>query len=255
MMDCISNRKKCSLFVLSYSLINTVIIVNSGYIDFQDVLGSSGGNNIIDLHIDNNRTEQDNQNILETIPSNITVHVEPKDAGTLYLSALISDGKIEFTRDLNDELFPFQTNNWYQLVTLVPDYAETLNSTSLIFDNLIVGQLQDFDNFDELLEQARIYSDVPVNQTFILDLPNKDVSFMQLQIPYSDGRTGIYYGIFDGNQQGDKSEINLRLNPESNLKILESDSAIDIKTKEQLYNVTYSLVCNDIYKLGYEKCQ
>jgi hypothetical protein len=242
-------------------MIITIFFVNTEYISPQNVLGSSSSSNSnsdsyedVALELDNNQSEQDSPNAFEPIPSNISVHVEPKDVGILYLSAIIADGNVEFTRDLDDELFPFQTTNWYQLVTLTPNYTGTLETLGLKFDNLIIGQLQDFDNFDELLEQARVYSDVPINETFILDLPNNDVSFMQLQIPYSDGTTGIYYGLFDGNQQGDKSEINLRLNPESTLKILESDSAIDIKTNEQLFNVTNTLVCNDIYKLGYEKC-
>lgn len=232
-------------------MVTAFFYVDFDYFSFQNVLGSTNDDN----NTNNNLSEQNNPISFEPIPSNISVHVEPKDTGTLYLSALISDGTVEFTRDLNDEIFPFQTTNWYQLVTLDPNYVESSNNTNLKFDNVIVGQLQDFDNFDELLDQARIYSNVPVNKTFILDLPTKDVSFMQLQIPFQNGTSGIYYGLYDGNQQGDKSEIDLRLNPESSLKILDSDSAINIKTNEQLYNVTNTLVCNDIYKLGYEKCQ
>ncbi len=232
-------------------MVTAFFYVDFGYSSFQNVLGSTNSDN----YTNKNLSEQNNPISFEPIPSNISVHVEPKDTGTLYLSALISDGNVEFTRDLDDEIFPFQTTNWYQLVTLDPNYVEFSNNTNLKFDNVIVGQLQDFDDFDELLDQARIYSNVPVNKTFILDLPTKDVSFMQLQIPFQNGTSGIYYGLYDGNQQGDKSEIDLRLNPESSLKILDSDSAINIKTNEQLYNVTNTLVCNDIYKLGYEKCQ
>ena len=264
MMNCIADKMKCLSFALFYLLmIITIFLANTEYINPQDVRSSSsrssssnGESDVgVALEQDNIQSNQDNQDAFEQIPSNISIHVEPKDAGTLYLSAIISNGKIDFTRDLDDELFPFQTTNWYQLVTLTPNHTETLQSTDIKFDNLIVGQLQDFDNFDELLEQARIYSGVSVNETFILDLPNNDVSFMLLQMPYPDNTTGIYYGLFDGNQQGDKSEINLRLNPKSTLKILESDSAIDIKTNQQLFNVTNTLVCNDLYKLGYEKCQ
>lgn len=253
MMDFPLCRKKCSFLKLSFFvvMVTSLFYVDFGYFNIPNVLGSTNDNN----STNNNLSEQDNSISFEPIPSNISVHVEPKDTGILYLSALISDGNIEFTRDLNDEIFPFQTTNWYQLVTLDPNYVEFSNNTNVKFDNLLVGQLQDFDNFDELLDQARIYSNVPVNKTFILDLPTKDVSFMQLQIPFQNGTSGIYYGLYDGNQQGDKSEINLRLNPESSLKILDSDSAIDIKANEQLYNVTNTLVCNDIYKLGYEKCQ
>ena len=78
---------------------------------------------------------------------------------------------------------------------------------------------------------------------------------MQLQVNLSNGDSGIYYGLYDGNQQTDKSEINLRLNPESSLKILDTISADEIQTSPALYNVTHTLVCNDLYKLGYEKCK
>jgi hypothetical protein len=231
-------------------MVTAFSFANIEYFSAQDVLGINSLNTT-----NTNLSKQDNQISFEPIPANISVHVEPKDTGTLYLSALISDGNIEFTRDLNDELFPFQTTNWYQLVTFEPNYVEISNNTNLKFDNLIVGQLQDSDNFDELLDRARIYSNVPINKTFILDLPHKEISFMELQIPFSNGTFGVYYGLYDGNQEGDKDEINLRLNPESSLKILESESAIDIKTNELLYNVTKTLACNDLYKLGYEKCK
>lgn len=253
-MDLQFGRKKSTVLILSYFIvvISALLYVNIEYLNIQNVLGSS---NSVKLDRDNHLAKEVGPISFEPIPTNISVSVEPKDTGTLYLSALISDGNIELTRDLNDELFPFQTTNWYQLVTLTPNYLETANKTDLEFDNLIVGQLEDFDNFDDLLSQARLYSDVPVNRTFILDLPHKDISFMQLQIPFPNGTSGIYYGLYDGNQQGDKSDINLRLNPESTLKILDSDPAIGIKTNEQLYNVTKTLACNDLYKLGYEKCQ
>ena len=78
---------------------------------------------------------------------------------------------------------------------------------------------------------------------------------MQIQVNFSNGDTGIYYGLYDANQQTDKSEINLRLNPDSSLKILDSISADEIQANGPLYNVTHTLVCNDLYKLGYEKCK
>ena len=254
MMNLLFGRKKSTLFILSYFIvvISALFYVNIEYLNIQKVLGSS---NSVKLDTDSHLAKEGGPNSFEPIPTNISVSVEPKDTGTLYLSALVSDGKIELTRELNDELFPFQTTNWYQLITLSPNYFKTVNNTALEFDNLIVGKLDDFDNFDDLLSQARLYSDVPVNRTFILDLPHKDVSFMQLQIPFPNGTSGIYYGLFDGNQKGDRSDINLHLNPQSTLKILDSDSAIDVQTNEQLYNVTKTLACNDLYKLGYEKCQ
>ena len=164
---------------------------------------------------------------------------------------------VNFTRNLDDELFPFQVVNWYQLTKFTPNFEKISNLDHLNISGFIVGPLQDFDEFADLLEQARAYSDVTFNETFILDVPNRDVSFMLLQVDFSNGDKGIYYGLYDGNQQTEeKSEISLRLNPESSLKILESVSADEmLPLNEPLYNVTHTLVCNDVYKLGYEKCK
>lgn len=257
MINCLSNRKKYLwLISLSFVTITFSLHINTEYDYSSEVLASSSNSNSsVNLDFGNDESIQDNSLSFEQIPTNISVQLEPKDTGTLYLSALITDGSVEYTRDLNDEIFPFQLVNWYQLIKFTPNYSETLDNHDFKIDHLIVGQLQDFDNFDELLGQARIYNEVPSNETFILDVPNNDVSFMELQTSFSSDTSGIYYGLYDGNQQTDKSEINLRLNPESSLKMLEPQSAMDIKTDEQLYNVTSTLVCNDLYKLGYKKCQ
>jgi hypothetical protein len=240
---------------LHFVAFTVLLYINIEYAAPSGVLASSSSNSSAYFDFDNNDSIQNNSLSFEQIPSNISVNVEPKDTGTLYLSALITKGNVEITRDLDDELFPFQLTNWYQLVKFTPNYTKPSDNQDFKFNNLIVGQLQDFDNFDELLDQAKVYMDIPINETFILDVPNKDVSFMQLQTLLSNNTSAIYYGLYDGNQQTDKSEINLRLNPETSLKILESQSAMNIKTNEPLYNVTSTLVCNDLFKLGYEKCQ
>jgi hypothetical protein len=247
---------KRTLFLITLSIITPVflLLMNCGFATTPQALGSDNK-----TEMNNNQSEQISgpNSVYPSIPSNISVVIEPKDTGTLYFSAIISDDDddVNFTRDLEDELFPFQVVNWYQLTKFIPNFERTSNLDNLTINSLIIGQLQDFNDFGDLLEQARIYTDVPFNKTFILDIPNKDVSFMQLQVNFSNGDIGIYYGLYDGNQQTDKSEINLRLNPESSLKILDSTSADEIQASPSLYNVTHTLVCNDLYKLGYQMCK
>lgn len=239
--------------VLSFFTPTFILLLGYGISATSQVLGSE-----VTTDMGDNQSESisDPNSIYSSIPSNISVTIEPKDTGTLYLSAIISNGDVNFTRNLDDELFPFQIVNWYQLTKFTPNFEKISNFDNLNISSLIVGQLQDFDEFADLLEQARIYSDVPFNETFILDVPNRDVSFMLLQVNFSNGDKIIYYGLYDGNQQPEeKSEISLRLNPESSLKILEYRSADEIQLNESLYNVTHTLVCNDLYKLGYEKCK
>jgi len=245
---------KRNLFLIMLSITTPIFILMMSY-GISATPQALGSNFKPDMNNNQSGSISDPDSIYSSIPSNISVTIEPKDTGTLYLSAILSNGDINFTRNLDDELFPFQVVNWYQLMKFTPNFEKTSNFDNLNISSLVVGQLQDFDGFADLLEQARIYSDVPFNETFILDVPNRDVSFMLLQVDFSNGDKGIYYGLYDGNQQTEKSETHLRLNPESSLKILEPRSADEIQPSEPLYNVTHTLVCNDLYKLGYEQCK
>jgi hypothetical protein len=187
-------------------------------------------------------------------PINISVIPESLPAGNLYLSSILSNGTATYTRNLTDELFPFQLDRWHQYIRFVPIYQDRNPNENLTINNLVIGELSDYDSFDELLDEARIYKDVPFNSTTILDLPNKDISFMEAEIIFPNGASGIYYGLYDGNQQTDKSELKLYMKPETNPSSLGSVPAIEIKSIDLLYNVTFTLVCNDLYKLGYDRC-
>jgi len=200
------------------------------------------------------KSENFETNFHSLVPTNISVIPESLPAGNLYLSSILSNGTATYTRNLTDELFPFQLDRWYQQIQFVPIYQDRNPNENLTINNLVIGELSDFDSFDELLDQARIYKDVPLNSTTILDLRNKDISFMEAEIIFPNGNSGIYYGLYDGNQQTDKSELKLYMKPETKPSSLGSVPAIEIKSNDLLYNVTFTLVCNDLYKLGYDRC-
>lgn len=188
------------------------------------------------------------------VPTNVSVLPESLPTGNLYLSSILSDGTITYTRNLTDEVFPFQLDRWYQQIQFIPIYKDRNLHTNLTIESLLIGEMQDFDNFDELLSHARLYRDVPLNSTIILDLPNKDVSFMEVEMKFSNGDSGVYFGLYDGNQQTDKSELRSYMNPESNPSSIASVPATEIRSNSLLHNATFTLVCNSLYKLGYDKC-
>lgn len=188
------------------------------------------------------------------MPTNISVMPESLPAGHLYLSSILSNGIVIYTRNSTDELFPFQLDRWYPRIQFVPGYPDRHPNENLTINNLIIGEISDFENFDDLLNQSRIYKNILFNSTAILDLPNKDISFMEAEIRFPNGDSGIYYGIYDGNQLTDKSELDSYMDPGSNPSSLSTIPAIEIRSNDLLYNVTFTLVCNDLYKLGYNKC-
>gem|GEM_PF-6495551 len=71
---------------------------------------------------------------------------------------------------MTDEVYPFQMNRWYQQIKFVPNYQDRIQNSNVTIERLLIGQMSDFDNFDELLNRSRIYEDVPFNSTIVLDL-------------------------------------------------------------------------------------
>ena len=188
------------------------------------------------------------------IPTNISVLPESLPGGNLYLSSILSNGTITYTRNLTDEVYPFRMYRWYQQIRFEPNYQDRIQHSNVTIERLLIGQMSDFDNFDELLNRSRIYEDVPFNSTIVLDLPNRDVSFREAEMKFPNDDVSIYHGLYDGIHQTDKSELRLYMNSESIPSSLSSIPAIGIKSNGLLYNVTFTLVCNDLYKLGYDKC-
>jgi hypothetical protein len=242
------NKIKVNCDILTFMIISTLLVMASGNILNQGYSVSAAGN------IGNESESEKLRFDYSTVPTNISVLPESLPTGNLYLSSILSNGTITYTRNLTDELFPFQLDRWYQQIKFIPNYEDQIEDSNTVIGKLIIGQMSDFDNFDELLDHSRMYVDVALNSTMIIDLPNQDVSFMEAEMKFPTGDVGIYYGLFDGNQQTDKSELSSYLNPESIPSSLSSIPAIGIKSDSLLYNATFTLVCNDLYKLGYDKC-
>jgi hypothetical protein len=231
-----------SIFIPLLFAMTAILVMNQFYSTAKAITNESGSGTE-NIEID-----------YSIVPTNISVLPESLPAGSLYLSSILSDGTITYTRNLTDEVFPFQLDRWYQQIQFMPIYKDRNLHTNLTIESLLIGEMQDFDNFDELLSHARLYRDVPLNSTIILDLPNKDVSFMEVEMKFSNGDVGVYFGLYDGNQQTDKSELRSYMNPESNPGSITSVPATEIKSNSLLHNATFTLVCNNLYKLGYDKC-
>jgi hypothetical protein len=231
-----------SIFIPLLLAMTAILVMNQFYSTVKAITNESGSG-VENIEID-----------YSIVPTNISVLPESLPAGRLYLSSILSDGTITYTRNLTDEIFPFQLDRWYQQIQFMPIYKDRNLHTNLTIESLLIGEMQDFDNFDELLSHARLYRDVPLNSTIILDLPNKDVSFMEVEMKFSNGDVGVYFGLYDGNQQTDKSELRSYMNPESNPSSITSVPATEIKSNSLLHNATFTLVCNNLYKLGYDKC-
>jgi hypothetical protein len=231
-----------SIFIPLLLAMTAILVMNQFYSTAKAITNESGSE-VENIEID-----------YSIVPTNISVLPESLPAGSLYLSSILSDGTITYTRNLTNEVFPFQLDRWYQQIQFMPIYKDRNLHTNLTIESLLIGEMQDFDNFDELLSHARLYRDVPLNSTIILDLPNKDVSFMEVEMKFSNGDVGVYFGLYDGNQQTDKSELRSYMNPESNPSSITSVPATEIKSNSLLHNATFTLVCNNLYKLGYDKC-
>jgi hypothetical protein len=237
---------KIFFIVVAISVTGSNISINSTNGDV--IVSNNNTNNTNNLNENPYKTSK--QQHTSDIPKNISVIPELLDKGYLTLSAISYNNTIEFARDLDDELLPFGLNSWHQFIKFIPNYENQAQNHNLTISNLLIGKIGNFNSFDELLKEAMLYQDVPINSTVIIELPNNSVSFMIAEVRASNPESGIYYGLFDGNQNEDKSEINPKL--ESTL--LKTSDPLSIKTDGSLYNITRDVVCYDISKFGYRQC-
>lgn len=234
------------LIIVAMTITGTNISINT-----TNAVAIASNNNIGNTsNLDENQSKTNKQQHNLEIPNNISVIPELLDKGYLALTAISYNNTIEYTRNLNDELLPFELNEWHQFIKFIPNYEHQAQNHSLTISNLLIGQIGNFNNFDDLLKEAMLYQNIPINSTVIIELPNNSVSFMIAEIKSSNPESGIYYGLFDGNQDEDKTEIN----PKLESSILKTINPLNIKVDNSLYNITQVIVCNDISKYGYQQC-
>jgi hypothetical protein len=223
----------------------------AGYISVETAIGTfnSGSSNS-----GNGQTNIDNLYASE-IATNISVMPESTDEGFLYLSAFsINDKEIQYTRNLNDELAPFQLTSWNQTLQLSANYKDYRQEHDQNLTNLLIGHIGNFSNFDSLLEEANWYEEIPLGSKITIELPNESVSFMLAEEKVSANMSAIYYGIFDGNQNAFENKQSSLVNSDSRIMEINSLSPSQLNKNGSLYNVTYELVCNDLSKFSYDTC-
>ncbi len=245
-----SNRINFTITIFLIIVAITITVTNIS-INTTNAVAIASNNNISNTsNLDENQSKTNKQQHNLEIPNNISVIPELLDKGYLALTAISYNNTIEYTRNLNDELLPFELNEWHQFIKFIPNYEHQSQNHSLTISNLLVGQIGNFNNFENLLKEAMLYQDIPINSTVIIELPNNSVSFMIAEIKSSNPESSIYYGLFDGNQNEDKTEIN----PKLESIILKTINPLDINLDNSLYNITQVIVCNDISKYGYQQC-
>src|ERR1044072_7905729 len=100
MLDFPFNSGNKTIYSLFCFIIFLTIIVIGGGNHFTSISLASG----LNTELSGNETTLGLSSQFGPIPSNISVHVEPKDTGILYFSATISNNTVDISRDLNDEL-------------------------------------------------------------------------------------------------------------------------------------------------------
>ncbi len=188
------------------------------------------------------------------IPNRISLIAESSGMGELLLTAINNNGSIQYNRDINDELTPFLLTKWYQVMEFELNNADN-NQDNLTITNLVIGNLKDYDSFDDLLKESKLYKNVPLKSNVLASLPNESVSFMAAEIEYPQGISGLYYGLFDADLFADTSKSKPDQSA-GNSKVIEmvNASSFEIRNDSSLFNVTHDVICNDLGKLRYKNC-
>lgn len=188
------------------------------------------------------------------IPVSVVVDPKSLDEGNLILTAInVNNVSIEYVKDLDQELTPFQLDKWYQPLQFLLD-SDTYGKQNLTINNLLIGPINSFDTFDGLLSEGSLYKNIKFGNNITITLPNKGVSFMMAEIQFPNNTSAIFYGLFDGNQVTDSPDVeNGQLS--ENLPVnLQTSLPLDINDNKGLYDMSYTIICNDLSKFNYFEC-
>lgn len=193
---------------------------------------------------------------LSDLPKILTITDNFKSK-SIPLRALISDGIVtQVDKQSNTRQAKLNLDDWNQPLTFHFDGPSKIGLVNL--ENILVGQIKSYDSVEEALEDATLWEDIPLNEEVILSFDHKDLNFMIIEVEFVNGASGIYYGTFELDAFGSKSQAEDAFEFEidesdGELNIME-DSEPEIDLNNPFWQISQLIVCEELSKNGFQVC-
>lgn len=72
-------------------------------------------------------------------------------------------------------------------------------------DNLLLGPIKSYDSPNDILDESRYYTNIPINEQVVLELEQPGLNYFIASVQFANDTTGIYSIIMDNKGTGTKS--------------------------------------------------
>ena len=213
-------------------------------------------NNTFDSNHSSQPLDKDGSNTRIDLPSEILLEINKTFATPIPLRVIqINESMIE---NKPVESKPFEFSEWYPSISF-HILNETLPGNNKIIW-ILMGKITSFESIEEMLNDAVFYKNVPLDKKVLLPLAVGGASFMLVKVQFTDKHSGIYYEVFDGNQEGDKPLLDDYLESvsvnEKMYEIIANSSSVHEVFSDPVFNRSASsIICKEYLKHGNPICQ
>jgi DNA-binding beta-propeller fold protein YncE len=201
-------------------------------------------------------TQQGGPIDISRLPERITVSEGGYDNELVLVSAVSETEVLPVDNELSVRDYSFEVSDWNPKIIF--QFLEGSESSLINIKQVVIGQIKHYSAPEDILEDATLWQNVPLNQEVVLKLPDNGINFMIVQAQFSDGVTGIYSGMFDLKTFLDKaSDADLLrddLKENRNWKVMKSTDP-DLEKDIEFWQVAQEITCNNLKEFGFESCK
>lgn len=193
---------------------------------------------------------------ISDLPKSLTVTDNSKSKN-LPLRALVTDGIVtQVDKQSNIRQVKFNLDDWNQAITFHFNRPSKVGLVNL--ENVLVGQIKSYESVEDALEDATLWEGIPLSEEVILSFDKKGHNFMIVEVGFVNGASGIYYGTFELDAFGTRSQAEDALEREmdeedTEFNIME-DSEPEIDLSNPFWQISQLIVCEELRDNGFQVC-
>jgi len=193
---------------------------------------------------------------LNDLPKVLTITDNFKSK-SIPLRALISEGIVTQV-DKQSDIRPVKLNldDWNQALSFHFNRPSKVGLDRI--ENVIAGQIKSYESVEDTLEDATLWEDIPLNEEVILSFDHKGHNFIIVEVGFVNGASGIYYGTFELDAFGSKSQaedvLELEMDEADGELNIMDDSEPEIDLNDPFWQISQLIVCEELKENGFQIC-
>lgn len=166
---------------------------------------------------------------------------------------------------INGQLNEFPTagatkGELYNYYPVVRFHFDELGKVGLVgVDHLLLGPIKSYESPGDILEDARYYTNIPLNEQIVLELDQPGLNYFIASVQFANNTVGIYSNIMDNTGFGTKSSaedyLDYKMDQGNNYNILEDVDIEDIQSDPVFQQIASNIICSDLKEYGFQICE